>query len=98
MSELQTRCLRMYEQKRAHMDRIQKATILERRSSAETPNDIRDRPLLTFVNHRPGHAPEITLPCPDTGQKSAFSFDSLALTAVAQIMGSPGSKSSPEVT
>lgn len=98
VSELGTRCLRMYEQNWVHRDRIQKATILERWPSAETPDDIRDRSLLSFVNHRPERAPEITPPCPDTGQRSAFSFDSPALTAVAQIMGSPGSKPSPEVT
>lgn len=52
-------------------------------------------PVFSFVNHGLRHSPEIR---PQTGQSSAFSFDSPALTAVTQIMGSPGLKSSSEVT
>lgn len=52
---------------------------------------------LSIVNHQPGHNPETTPPCPETGKRSAFSFDSPAFTVVAQTMGSLGSKPSPEV-
>lgn len=60
--------------------------LLERRPSAKIPNNVRDGHLLSFVNHILRRCPEIR---PDTGQRSAFSFDSPLLTAVAQITGSP---------
>jgi len=83
----------VYEQNCLHRERIQNATVLERWPSAETPNDLKDSLLLSYVNHGPEGAPEITPPCPDAGQRSAFSFDCPALASVARITGSPGSKS-----
>lgn len=43
-----------------HREKIQQATTLEKWPSTEIPNNIRHTTLLSIVNHRHRHAPEVS--------------------------------------